>query len=108
VERLYNLINKKCNEVIGGVGGVVPQLSGPRLYRTSKKIKVFNETIFDKEGNITSSPGSMFNRMAAISKASVQDVVSKHFLKPKRSSKKAWHFLVNMPSPDILPLCTAW
>src|SRR6478735_3834711 len=56
---------------------------------------------------MTSSPGWISKRMAAISRASVQDVVSKTFLKPNRCSKNSLHFFVYRPSPEIFPLFTA-
>jgi hypothetical protein len=46
-------------------------------------------------------------RIAAISKASVQEVVNKAFLNPYLSSKKCWHFFVNIPSPEIFPASIA-
>jgi hypothetical protein len=49
----------------------------------------------------------MFERIAHISKASVQDVVSNVFFNPYFCSKKAWHFCVNNPFPEILPEYTA-
>lgn len=45
----------------------------------------------------------MSHRMAAISSASVHEVVISAFLKPYCSSKKFWHFLVYTPLPDSLP-----
>lgn len=59
------------------------------------------------EGIMTSSPGFIFNNKAEISNALVQEFVINVFLKPYRFSKNSSHFLVNIPSPDILPEATA-
>ena len=48
-----------------------------------------------KLGTMTSSPFFRPHRMAAISSAVVPLVVSRTFCAPKRSSRYAWHFLVN-------------
>ena len=60
------------------------------------------------EGTMTSSPGPTSARIAAISSASVQLVVSSTLRKPKRCSRKRWHFWVKAPLPEILPDSTAW
>ena len=51
---------------------------------------------------MTSSPRWMWVRWAAISRASVPEVVSRHSAVPVFSSRKALHFFVNGPSPLIL------
>jgi hypothetical protein len=45
--------------------------------------------------------------MAAISNASVQELVRKQRPKPYRSSKKRWHLQVNWPLPESFPDLTA-
>jgi len=56
-----------------------------------------------KEGMITSSPGWIFSSRADISRASVQEVVKREDRNPHLSLKKAWHFLVYIPFPEICP-----
>ena len=56
---------------------------------------------------MTSSPGSILLRRAAISSAVVPDVVRKVAGTPKRSFIHAWHFFVNWPSPQIFLSATA-
>ena len=48
----------------------------------------------------------MLVKIAAISKASVQDVVSKAEGTAKRSLNQAWHFFAQGPFPEICPLLT--
>ena len=52
------------------------------------------------EGMITSSPGAMSARIAAISSAAVHECVSSAFSQPVERSSQAWQRLVNGPSPE--------
>ena len=54
------------------------------------------------DGIITSSPGCISAKIAAISVACVHDVVNKAFLVPVVFSIHSEHFFVNSPSPQIL------
>ena len=56
---------------------------------------------------ITSSPGPTPVSSAASSVAWVQEVVSRHFAVPVRSSIHSLHFFVNSPSPQIFWFSTA-
>ena len=60
------------------------------------------------EGTMTSSPGFRSQRMAAISRAAVQDGVISTRWMPNRSSNSSEHALVKWPSAAILPKATAW
>ena len=51
------------------------------------------------EGTITSSPGPRSQSMAAISRAAVQEGVSRTLWMPNRSSSSREHCLVKWPSP---------
>ena len=72
-----------------------------------RRAKAFIVVTNVKEGTMTSSPGWMSNNSAAISSACVQDVVRNALGTPSHCSSKAWHFLVNGPSPEIRPFATA-
>ena len=53
------------------------------------------------DGMITSSPGTMLPRRAAISSAPVQECVSSALTQPTCSSSQAWQRREKMPSPAI-------
>ncbi len=53
------------------------------------------------EGMITSSPGTMLARRAAISNAPVQECVSSALTQPTCASSQAWQRREKMPSPAI-------
>jgi hypothetical protein len=53
-----------------------------------------------KDGTMTSSPGWISSKKAAISSAWVQEVVNKAFATPSRCSSQAWHWRVKAPSPE--------
>jgi hypothetical protein len=59
--------------------------------------------MYAKDGTITSSPGAISQRMEAISRASVQEVERRAFLKPNLCSKNLWQSLVYLPFPAIVP-----
>src|SRR5580765_2978695 len=52
------------------------------------------------EGMMTSSPGPMPARIAAISRAAVPECVRSALRQPTLRSSHAWHRLVNGPSPE--------
>lgn len=72
-----------------------------------RRMKAFAVDTNVYDGIITSSPGLMFNRRAEISKEPVHEFVINVFLNLYLFSKNSSHFLVNIPSPDILPEVTA-
>jgi hypothetical protein len=57
-----------------------------------------------KEGTITSSPGPMPRRIAAISRACVQEVVTRADRHPTTSRRSFWHFLEYVWSPATCPI----
>src|SRR5205823_8884644 len=59
------------------------------------------------DGTMTSSPGPIESRSAAISSAWVQEVVRSALATPSVCSRRAWHLFVNGPSPDRCPRATA-
>jgi len=60
------------------------------------------------EGMMTSSPGSISARIAAISSAAVHEWVSSALPPPARFSSHDWHCRVKGPSPARWPLAWAW
>ena len=68
------------------------------------KIKALAVDTKVNEGMITSSPGSIPARIAAISSAPVQECVNNTFLNPYFSSTSSWHFLVYKPLPESFPV----
>jgi len=61
-----------------------------------------------KDGMMISSPGPISQRMAAISRAAVQECVRRAFPQPRVFSNHSWHLRVYGPLPERCPPRTAW
>ena len=80
------------------VSGRISEKTGVAPVRTTA-VAVLEKV---KLGRMTSSPFCRPDRMVAISRAVVPEVVRRAPGVPKRSLIQAWHFLVKGPSPQIL------
>ena len=85
--------------------GISNSLSQKTIF-APRRTNAFTEETNVYEGAMISSPVFVFINIAAISRASVHEVVSNTFLNPNLFSKKSWHLFVKRPSPEIFLVST--